>query len=386
MKGLHGGAVEDVYICGTGLQCCLGGSAAEAIATLKRGAVKPSMVDLLDGQRRPYYLMDATTEVQREALGADAWRANVAKSVRTVLNECDGEKLGVGHGTAIFIASSSLDMGGIQQASQLGAPLYEFGNQLAKMLDWSLKPVTVNTACTSAFNALHMAVNQIKSGAHNEAVILGIEAFNPYTLLGFEAMQLLAPQRAEPLGEGRQGLVLGEAIAALHLTSKLNSMETTKRAKAWRIMAFANVVDGRNPTGASESALVQACQQALGQAGLVANDVDLIKLQAAGSPSNDAVEATALRVVFGTPPPCIAPKAVLGHTLGASGAAETALLLACIEHGVWPEIDYAVQASIGMPLVSSLHPMDGKKIRTVLLITLGFGGGHSVLILQKSSS
>ena len=85
-------------------------------------------------------------------------------------------------------------------------------------------------------------------GANRDALIVGVETFNPFALFGFESMQLLAPERAEPLGTDRQGMVLGEAVAALRLTSKPS--DTDSGAAHWGFgayWAYANVVDGVQP-------------------------------------------------------------------------------------------------------------------------------------------
>ncbi len=370
--------MKDVFIAAYDLHSCLGEGISEAVNTLKRGAIEPSKVDLPEGQSRPYYLLRHAPEQNVQNLSTVAWQTRTLHAVQSVTNQLAIKQ------PSVYLASSSLDIGGIRDAAQMGAPQFDFGHQIAQALKWHAQPVTVNTACTSAFNALGMAIHPLKAGHQYDAMVLGVEMFNDYTLFGFEAMQLLATNAAQPLGKDRQGLVLGEAVAALHLTTQLNTLSAKQQAKAWRILSYANVVNGRNPTGATETALIQACQQALAEAGLETKAIDLIKLQAAGSPLNDAVEIAALHQVFDHVPPCVALKMALGHTLGASGAAETALLLACIDHEIWPQIDYPLDALLNVPLVTQQSPIAHKHAQTIMLITLGFGGGHSVLILQRN--
>ena len=90
-------------------------------------------------------------------------------------------------------------------------------------------------------------------------------------------------------------------------------------------MGGANVVDGRNPSGTEASAVHAMCRDALERSGLRPADIDLIKVQAAGSPVNDAIEVEALKQVFEPLPPLVSLKSAIGHTLGAAGAAELAL-------------------------------------------------------------
>ncbi len=375
--------MNEVFICGAGLQSCQGSSLAASVRTIASNAVGPCQVGLPDEQSRPYCLMaGGELEAARGPDGSN-WHIRAQNSVRAVLEECLGPRTAGFDGSAVYLASSSLDRGGAHQGSTAAVPLCDFAHQLALAEGWSETPVTVNTACTSAFNALQQASVQLAAGRHTEALILGIETFNPYAFFGFESMQLLAPERAEPLGQDRQGMVLGEAVAALRLTTLPSDTDLLNPLGVWRVQACANVVDGSSPTGATETALVEACELAMGESGLQASDIDLIKLQAAGSPANDAVEMAALRRLFEVLPPCVAFKSVLGHTLGASCAAETALLLACLQHGVWPRLNYAVEPEVEDALVSFDRPLAAGGVRTVLLIGLGFGGGHSVLILKR---
>jgi hypothetical protein len=195
-------------------------------------------------------------------------------------------------------------------------------------------------------------------------------------------MQLLAPEQALPLGAQRQGLVLGEAVAALRLSCA---------PSRWRLAGGANVVDGASATGCSASAVVAMVGQALGNAGIGPAQLDLVKLQAAGSPGNDAAETAALRASLLSHrcsprhalPPLVTLKAELGHTLGASGAAEIALLCACLDGGVWP---HAAQHHEPDPsLEVRLAAAAPTPLRYVLASILGFGGGHAAVVLERTS-
>ncbi|MDH4234868.1 MAG: beta-ketoacyl synthase, partial [Gallionella sp.] len=135
-----------------------------------------------------------------------------------------------------------------------------------------------------------------------------------------------------------------------------------------------------DPTGAIPQTVAQMCNQALADSGLVASDIGLIKLQAAGSPANDANELTGLAAAFDTMPPLVTLKSAIGHTLGASGAAEIALLIACLEAGIWPHADYPPDAALCAGLALS-RP---ESVRYILADILGFGGGHTAVILEDT--
>ncbi|WP_019656055.1 beta-ketoacyl synthase N-terminal-like domain-containing protein [Variovorax atrisoli] len=355
--------MSNVHLAGIGLACALGDDLRSSIESLRRGGVPPTSVAGADGIAWPVHLL--------EARGGD-WTQRLRDTVREVAAQTGdwAERT-----APLFVASSSLDIGFMeheQQEKRLGGDLQDFACIVAESLDWKGPVFTVSTACTSALNALLAAADLIRAGETDEALVIGAEMGNRFTVAGFGAMQLLSPDGARPFGQGRNGLVLGEAVAALRLGS---------RPARWQLAGGANVVDGRNPSGTEASAVHAMCRGALAQGGLHPEDIDLIKVQAAGSPVNDAIEAEALKQVFEPLPPLVSLKPSLGHTLGASGAAELALLIGCIEGGAWPSVDYPLDASLGIALCEEAP----RRLRNVLLNFAGFGGGHASLVLKDTS-
>ena len=164
-----------------------------------------------------------------------------------------------------------------------------FAELVAGWLDWHGPVFTVSTACTSSLNALLSARTLIRNGHADHALVLGVELRNRVSIAGFGGMQLLSADRALPLGKHRDGLVLGEAVAALHVSS---------RPSRWRIAGGANVVEGEDPAGTVPEAVVAMCSEALASSALAPRDIALIKPQAAGGPVNDATEARALRLML----------------------------------------------------------------------------------------
>jgi 3-oxoacyl-(acyl-carrier-protein) synthase len=78
------------------------------------------------------------------------------------------------------------------------------------------------------------------------------------------------------------------------------------------------------------SAVREAMESALLDAGVTPADVGWMALSVGGHPEADRAELEAVRQVFRTPIPCICPKASFGETFGAAGilAVAAAILLA----------------------------------------------------------
>jgi 3-oxoacyl-[acyl-carrier-protein] synthase I len=353
--------MKPVYLAGRGLACALGLDVQASLAALRQGGVATSSYSLPGalGGSFPYHAIPGPHS---------DWNERARSLVLGVAIEAGAQKIRSG---ALFIATSSFDIGGVEQGTAQ-MDYSAFSNKIAAWLEWSGPVYVINTACTSSLNALIAAQAMLNAGEAEDALVLGIELDNQLTLGGFACLQLLSATSSKPFGANRNGLVLGEAVAALRLS--------THGPAQWQMLGGANVVDGSQPTGASAAAVVSMYQRALEASGLTAEAIDLIKVQAAGSPGNDAVEAQGLLEAFPNMPSLVSLKAAMGHTMGASGAAEIALLTACLEQGAWPKYKAAADTELGVALAVTAPD----RVRHVLATILGFGGSHASVVLERA--
>jgi 3-oxoacyl-[acyl-carrier-protein] synthase-1 len=348
--------MNEAYLTGRALASALGPDLDSAMQALAAPVV-PKTVSLADGSAWPCYTIDDDDS---------DWTARSRRLIERVAAGADRQG-------ALFIASSSLDIGLLETTHDFDHDHQHFADTVAGWLGWQGPVYTVSTACTSGLNALLSARTLVRHGVVAEALVLGLELRNTLTVGGFAGMQLLSPTGALPYGAGRNGLVLGEAVAALQLSAQ---------PSRWRLAGGANVVDGRDPAGTIESAVIDMCHQALADSGITAADIDLVKPQAAGGAASDATEARALRRVFDPLPPLVSFKAAIGHTLGAAGIAELALLTACLECGAWPRPGHAPDPALQAPLADK----PPSRARHVLASILGFGGGHTAVVLEDTQA
>jgi beta-ketoacyl ACP synthase len=146
------------------------------------------------------------------------------------------------------------------------------------------------------------------------------------------------PGACRPFDQDRDGMVLGEAGA-------LMLIETEEHAKArgapilGRVMAAAMTSDTydvveSNPRGEVAG---EAIVRAIELAGLTPADIDHVNAHASGTKGGDLAEARAIIHAFGDHKPAVyAPKAALGHSLGAAGAVEAVLTVQALRGGVVP--------------------------------------------------
>lgn len=362
-----------VHITGSGLFCARGDAPEAVAAALWAGAYSAEKRRL--GQREfPYFPLP---------LDEADWLKRAEQAVRHV-----SAQLGpLPATTPLFIASSSFQIGHFEQQGapfELSAANAAFSRQIAQWMQLSGPRSSLSTACISGFSTMDAARSLIASAQIDEAVIIGIELGNDTTLAGFAAMELLSSTACQPFDARRDGLVLGEAVAAIRLSATPGS---------WRIAGLRTGIDAYSSTGPDPEGgpLASVMVDCLKEANFSPSDIELIKLQAAGSPGTDLAEANALRLVFGERigqrvgvqiPPLLSLKPALGHTLGASGIAELAALLACLEADQIPATAGYSQPD---PKISPLSPVDrnNRHIKRALLNLIGFGGGLATLIVER---
>jgi 3-oxoacyl-[acyl-carrier-protein] synthase-1 len=300
------------------------------------------------------------------AIGGD-WMQRAESIARAVAAKLR-TKADFGDRIPCFVGSSSHLIGALEdQRDPALDPPATFARRLAGWFGVSGAVVSVDTACTSGITALGLALE------HEHALVLGVELSNRISRSGFAALGLLSAGAARPCDRDRDGLVLGEALAAL----------VVSRSGPWRIAANASVIDpaGLVAPAPNQQIMARAMRAALAEAAWRASDVDLVKLQAGGSPAGDLAEALALREVFGSPPRLVSFKGAIGHTLGASGPAELALLIAALERGRVPPTAGFTHADPQLGIVPAGGDAD---VRRVLFNLAGFGGSVASLALERA--
>jgi 3-oxoacyl-[acyl-carrier-protein] synthase-1 len=290
--------------------------------------------------------------------------------------------------TGVFVGSSSFNVG--QEESRLAlssagdpAIVFEtvgqgkFSRSLKRHFDLGGPDYAYSTACTSSANALLAAHQMLSRGVIDHALVLGLELFNETTLLGFHNLGLLASKSLLPFDDRREGMVLGEAGTAVVL-----SRESQK--DCLQLCGGATCTDNQNLTSANVdgSTIASALKAALDNTRISEQDILAIKTHGTGSPMSDEAEARGLRRVFDVLPPLVALKPAIGHTLGASGAAEFALWSYCLDEGLLPaNTGIAVGETQSGVSLNQQSEVIGDGFH--LLNYFAFGGNNTVLVTYR---
>ena len=246
---------------------------------------------------------------------------------------------------------------------------------------------TISTGFSAGVDALGYAVDMLRAGRAKIALAGGAEEFCLETFLGFYKSGLLAgragsPEISCPFDRRRNGVVLGEAAAILVLED-LDSALERKAAIYGRISGYGT---GFAPLGSRS--LRRAMQEAIGEAGIKAADINYISAAGNSSLEQDAAEAEAINELFAQDAQNVlvsSIKSMTGECYSASGALQAAAALGAIEkQAVPPMINYA-QPDPACRLNYVVNKAKSCKIDNVLINASCCGRTSSSLVISKFS-
>src|SRR3954470_3192121 len=213
-------------------------------------------------------------------------------------------------------------------------------------------PISLSTACASGGSAIQMGVEAIRRGEATAALCIGTDAsVNAESLIRFSLLSALStsndpPQGASrPFSKDRDGFVMAEGAGALVLESL-----DAAQARGARILGVlegcGEMADSFHRTRSSPDGKpsIGCMRNALGDAGLMPDQIDYINAHGTSTPENDKNEYLSVAAVFGESSrtiPISSNKSMIGHTLSAAGAVESVFSLLTLEHQrIPPTINY----------------------------------------------
>jgi 3-oxoacyl-[acyl-carrier-protein] synthase II len=216
---------------------------------------------------------------------------------------------------------------------------------------------------------------------------LGLTGFNRLTAL---STRNDSPETASrPFTASRDGFVLGEGAAILILESLTSAKKRGVEILA-EVIGYGSSSDAFRITDMHEEGrgAVQAINAALADAGITYKDIDYINTHGTSTAENDSIETKAIKAVFkeeAKNTPASSVKSMLGHLIGAAGAAE---LITCV---------LAIRDKVAPPTMNLNDPdpaldldyVPNKPRKTPVNIAMnesfGFGGQNNIVIIKRFS-
>jgi len=252
----------------------------------------------------------------------------------------------------------------------------------------------VSSACASGSHAIGLALRTIQYGEADVVITGGSEAATtPLGLSGFCAAKALStrndePERASrPFDRDRDGFVMGDGAGIL----VLEELEHAK-ARGAEILAevagFGQTADAFHITAPMETGegASKAIRLALADAGVNPDEIDYINAHGTSTPYNDVIETRAIKAALGAgagKAVVSSSKSMIGHLLGASGGAETAICVQTIKtKTVHPTINLEnPDPECDLDYV----PNEARDLDASVIMSNSFGfGGHNVTLILKA--
>lgn len=252
---------------------------------------------------------------------------------------------------------------------------------------------TISGGSSSGLQALGYAVDLIRHGRATALLAGGAEELCYETAWAFYRAGRLAlpdngaPPVPVPLHPRRNGFALGEAAAMLMLEEAESAAARGARILA-EIDGCGDGFDGSRGADprSSRRAVERAVRLALAAAGAGAAEIDAVSLSANGSPEGDRLEAEGLAAVWNGGAhalPVTAVKSMLGESLGAAGALQTALLLEAMRDGTLPGIAGLDEIEDELPLRAAAAGRRALDIRRGLVTALEPGGKSCAVSVRR---
>ncbi|MBL7717627.1 MAG: beta-ketoacyl synthase [Flavipsychrobacter sp.] len=279
--------------------------------------------------------------------------------------------------TVLILSTTKGNVEWLEQVADERTLLGTSAHIIASELGVTNKAIVISHACVSGVVAITHAQRLLQSGKYKNAIVLGCDRFSRFVLNGFQSFQAIADEPCRPFDAARKGINLGEAAGTIILS--VNAEMPLAEIHAGSTSNDANHISGPSRTGEE---LALAIQRALEGSKIKPNQVNMVSAHGTATLYNDEMEAKAFAVAEVLHAPLHSFKSYIGHTLGAAGVVESAMLIEALQQQkLIPSSGYSQSGvSTNINVTTQMQPAE---LNYVLKTASGFGGCNATLVIGK---
>jgi 3-oxoacyl-(acyl-carrier-protein) synthase len=294
------------------------------------------------------------------------------------------------------IAAGFVDMAGTGANANTAGACATLGSVVERCLGGPADTMLVDAACASSLYALDLGMKSLQASECDVAIVGGIftpgASWHPL----YAQLEGLLGSDAAPFTRAADGVVFGEGVALLALERLSDAVDGDRVRAVVRGVGLS--CDGRKASVADANAAGQslAIQRAYDTGGVAAATIQFVEGHGVSDPTVDAAEIESLHTIFDghASRPLASVKALIGHTVWASGGASIAKVCRALEEATIPpqppvnDDVSLVDGAAGLETPTSARPWPaniGNEPRRAGVSAFGLGGTNAHAVIEAAS-
>ena len=260
---------------------------------------------------------------------------------------------------------------------------------ITRMFGITGRVIASSTACTTSSQAIGFGYEMVKYGMQDAMICGGADEYDTTTVAVFDNLLACSvdfndqPEcTPRPFDTRRDGLVVGEGGGAV-LLEEYESARKRGATILAEVIGFGCNNNGGDLILPNLDGITATLQLALDDAGIKAQDVDVVSAHATATKMGDVIESQAIDAVYGNRPLVTGLKSYMGHTMGTCGVIELTLMLYMMEQGfVAPTLNLdTVDPRCSM--LNHARELSEQHISVAAIQNFAFGGVNTCLMIRN---